>query len=384
MYYNKYLEDVIGSKSMDYIQLAQLLQEEGKDIIDLTGGEPDFDTPKKIVDEAINRLTKGDTHYAVGRGIKELRHKISEYELNKNGIDCTSENILLVPGAKFGIFITISSLINIGDEVIVLAPMWVSYAPIVKACGGIPVIYYLDQKTNYTIEKNALQSLITSKTKLIITNYPNNPTGRILTQLESQLLSDIVQKYDLYILCDEVYNTIVFDGKRSISMGTYKNIFKKVITVNGFSKSAAMTGWRIGYVIADKEILDVIYKSYAHSITGLSPFIQRAALKFFDCQDEIEKMRAIYEERRDYFVNSLNDIQHLKCLKPEGAFYAWVSFDVNMSEQELCNFILEKAGVLGVPGSAYGRAEEKYMRFSFACDKEILRKAIKKLSDLFN
>ncbi len=384
MSYNKYIESITGSKSMEYMKQAEILQKKGKKIIDLTGGEPDFDTPKAIVDEAIKQLISGETHYAIGAGIVELREKISKYEFDKNEIKSTPNNILLVPGAKFGIYIAIASLINPGDEVIILAPMWVSYAPIVNALGGVPVIYHLKQENNYIIESNQINSLISGKTKLIIINYPNNPTGNILSQAESDILLDIIRQNDIYILSDEIYNSIIYDGSKSVSMGAYNNITKNIITVNGFSKSAAMTGWRIGYVIANEEILNVMYKLYSHSITGISPFIQKAALKYFECYHEIEEMRKTYDKRRNFFVDSLNSIKCLSCTKPKGAFYAWVNFDVNMSEHDLCDLILEKTGVLGVPGSAYGELEKKCIRFSFACDMKRLEEAVIRLTKLFN
>ena len=380
--FNQYIEKIEDSKSLTLMQKATQLQKEGKNVVNLTGGEPDFDTPAIIVDEAVRLLREGDTHYLVGQGLLELREKIAEYEEKENGISCKAENIIMTPGGKFGIFMSVVSLINAGDEVILLAPMWVSYAPIVKACGGVPIICELDFDDKYEIKKEKLEECISEKTKMIIINYPNNPTGKILSEKESGILFDIVKQHQIYLISDEIYNRITFDSKKSISMASYKEIFNRVITVNGFSKSAAMTGWRIGYVIAEKKIVDVMFKLYAHAITGLSPFVQRAALKVFECDLEIKKMRKEYERRRDYFIRELNKIKFLSCLVPEGAFYAWVKLPNITKSVEL--ELLERIGVLGVPGSAYGIREKNYIRFSFACDMKTLEQAICRLQRLEN
>lgn len=382
--FNQYIEKIEDSKSLTLMQKATQLQKEGKNVVNLTGGEPDFDTPAIIVDEAVRLLREGDTHYLVGQGLLELREKIAEYEEKENGISCKAENIIMTPGGKFGIFMSVVSLINAGDEVILLAPMWVSYAPIVKACGGVPIICELDFDDKYEIKKEKLEECISEKTKMIIINYPNNPTGKILSEKESGILFDIVKQHQIYLISDEIYNRITFDSKKSISMASYKEIFNRVITVNGFSKSAAMTGWRIGYVIAEKKIVDVMFKLYAHTITGLSPFVQRAALKVFECDLEIKKMRKEYERRRDYFIRELNKIKFLSCLVPEGAFYAWVKIQLPNITKSVELELLERIGVLGVPGSAYGIREKNYIRFSFACDMKTLEQAFCRLQRLEN
>ena len=382
--FNQYIEKIEDSKSLTLMQKATQLQKEGKNVVNLTGGEPDFDTPAIIVDEAVRLLREGDTHYLVGQGLLELREKIAEYEEKENGISCKAENIIMTPGGKFGIFMSVVSLINAGDEVILLAPMWVSYAPIVKACGGVPIICELDFDDKYEIKKEKLEECISEKTKMIIINYPNNPTGKILSEKESGILFDIVKQHQIYLISDEIYNRITFDSKKSISMASYKEIFNRVITVKGFSKSAAMTGWRIGYVIAEKKIVDVMFKLYAHTITGLSPFVQRAALKVFECDLEIKKMRKEYERRRDYFIRELNKIKFLSCLVPEGAFYAWVKIQLPNITKSVELELLERIGVLGVPGSAYGIREKNYIRFSFACDMKTLEQAICRLQRLEN
>ncbi len=380
--FNQYIEKIEESKSISLMQKAAQFQAEGKEIINLTGGEPDFDTPAVIVEAAVHALRNGDTHYLVGRGLLELREKIAEHEKTANGIQCTAEHVIMVPGGKFGVYMSVASVINPGEEVIILAPMWVSYAPIVKACGGIPVICQLDESDDYQIKRESLEACISERTKMLIINYPNNPTGQILSEKESEVLLEIVKRHQIYLLSDEIYNRIIFDRKKSVSMASYNEIFDRVITINGFSKSVAMTGWRIGYVIADKEITDIMFKLYAHSITGLSPFVQRAALRAFECDDEIEKMRLKYEERRNYFVHELNKIEHISCRIPKGAFYVWVKIELPDMKKGIEEEILDRTGILGVPGNAYGISDENYIRFSFASDIEVLKHAIQKLQGL--
>ena len=378
---NKYIDRLAGSASIELMQKAQELREAGKDIISLAGGEPDFDTPTKITETAVQALKAGDTHYAVGKGIVELREKIAQKARTENRIQCTAEDVIVTPGGKFGIYLSVASLINIGDEVIVFSPYWVSYCPIVRACGGIPVICQLDYQEQYRISEEKLLPLITERTRAIIINYPNNPTGRILSSDEAELLRDIAKKYNLFIISDEIYEKIVFDGKKNVSIASYEGMQDRVITVNGFSKSVAMTGWRLGYTIASQKFTKVMYKLYVHTITGTSPFIQKAAIQAFSCEDEIEKMRQIYEQRRNYFICSLNEIDGIECRMPEGAFYAWVHFEKENSAKAACEHLLENYGILGVDGSSYGETDRSCVRFSFASSMETLEQTIERLKD---
>lgn len=378
---NKYIDQLAGSASIELMQKAQTLKEAGKDIISLAGGEPDFDTPSKITETAIQALKDGDTHYAVGKGILGLREQIARKAREENQIPCTADDVIVTPGGKFGIYLSVASLINIGDEVIVFSPYWVSYCPIVKACGGVPVICKLDYHEQYQITEEKLLPLITERTKAMIINYPNNPTGRILSFEEAEVLRTVAQKYDLFIISDEIYEKIVFDGKKNISIASYEGMQDRVITVNGFSKSVAMTGWRLGYTIACPEITKVMYKLYVHTITGTSPFVQKAAIQAFFCDDQIEEMRQIYEQRRNYFIDSLNAIEGIECRMPEGAFYAWVHFEKEVSAKAACEHLLEKYGILGVDGSSYGEENRACVRFSFASSMATLEQTIERLKN---
>ena len=264
-----------------------------------------------------------------------------------------------------------------------LDPAWVSYEPIVQAAGGVTVKVKLDYQQDYRITAEALEAACTDKTRLLIINYPNNPTGRILHKDEADILEAFMLRHpDVYMLSDEVYEKLVYDGVKSISMGSYPSIRDRVATMNGFSKSVAMTGWRMGYLAAPKAIFDVAYKLYQHSLSCMSGFLQKGAVEAFHCEYETEQMRQTYAYRRDLFTGALNRIPGVRCLKPEGAFYAWVFFDIGgMDSTQMCEYLLENAGVVGMPGSAYGEETACCMRFSFANATEDLERAAQKITD---
>lgn len=376
--FNKNVQNITPSASIVVMAKVKKLKVLDPEIVDMGGGEPDFGTPKKICDELFKQIQEGYTHYTVGSGLQELREKIAEKLAKQNSCHYSPEDIVVTPGGKFAIYLAVRALVEPGDEVICLNPGWVSYPSIVEASNGIPVFVDLNYKQGYRIDIPAIEEKITDRTKLIIINYPNNPTGRILTKEEADKLHDMLLRHpDLYVIADEIYERIVYDGNVSISLGSYENIADRVITVNGFSKCVAMTGWRIGYLAAGNELAKVCGKLFSHTMTCVSGFIQKSAAKAFECDEEIEQMRKIYEERRNLLIARLNNIPHVFCMAPEGAFYAWVKFDLgNMDSNEVCEYILEKAKVAGVPGISYGEKNGSWMRFSFATSTDqILRAA---------
>lgn len=359
---------------------AKAMKAKDPTIIDLAGGEPDFATPDKITMEAVRQLSAGFTHYTVGT-IPELKSAIAEKLSRENGCRYAPEGILVTPGAKYAIYLAVRALVNAGDEVLYLNPAWVSYGSIIEASGAVPVAVDLRHEDNYRITEALLEEKVTEKTKVILLNYPNNPTGRILHRDEFEVLRAFLNRHPgIYAVSDEVYERIRFDGKESISLASDPELLPRVITVNGFSKSVAMTGWRIGYLAAEPSVAAVINKLFQHTITTVSGFIQKAAVKAFECGPEIEQMRRRYAQRRDCFVGGLNRIPGVHCEMPEGAFYAWVRFDMpGMDGEAVSNFILEKAGVVGVPGEAYGEERGSFMRFSFAASDEALEQAVIKI-----
>ena len=378
---NKRIENLKPSASLVFMKKAKEMQKTDPSVIGLAGGEPDFDTPAKISMEAIRSLTEGNTHYVVGTGMPELRRKIQKKLKEENNISCDADQILITPGGKNGIYLAIQTLLNEGEEAIVLDPSWVSYEPIVTAAGGVTVKIKLDYHQDYRITKEALEQVYTDKTRLVIINYPNNPTGRILHKEEADVLESFLTEHpQVYLLSDEVYESIVYDGKRSISMASRENVKDRVITVNGFSKCAAMTGWRIGYLMCEPRLFAGIYKLYQHSLSCMNGFLQVGASAVFDCKNEMKEMVRIYQDRRDRFVTALNSIEGVKCAVPEGAFYAWVSFDLyGMTSDEICEYLLENAKVVGMPGTAYGEDKICTMRFSFANGTKELMEAAQRI-----
>lgn len=379
---NHSIEAMKPSASMVLMGRAKELQKADPTVIGLAGGEPDFATPDRISMAAIRSLTEGNTHYVVGPGIPELRHAIAQKLKRDNGIDCDEACVLLTPGGKNAIYLAVCAALNAGEECIILDPAWVSYEPIVQAAGGVPVKVKLDHQTDYRITREILEGTCTAKTRLLILNYPNNPTGRILHADEAQAVEQFLLAHpEVYVISDEIYEKLVYDGRKSISMASFPSVKDRVITVNGFSKSAAMTGWRMGYLTASKEVFNVIYRLYQHSLSCMSGFLQVGAVEVFHCERETEEMRRIYEARRDMFCGALNAIPGVHCTLPEGAFYAWVYFDIKgMTSEQMCTYLMENAGVVGMPGSAYGEENACCMRFSFANATADLERAAAKIT----
>lgn len=271
-------------------------------------------------------------------------------------------------------------MLNPGDEAIWLTPGWVSYPSIIQISGGVPVAVHLKYEENYRITGEALEAAVSDRTKLLILNYPNNPTGRILTEEDIQAVSSFLRKHpDIYVLSDEIYEKIIFDGNQAVSMASFPEFFERVIVVNGFSKCSAMTGWRVGYLACSPELYQVILKLFQHSMSCTSSFLQKGALAALDCGEDTERMRSAYERRRNLLEEGMKEIPGVEFLAPAGAFYAWVRFDTELDSETLCNSLLEKAKIAGVPGSAYGEEDVVCVRFSFAASEEDLKRMLENL-----
>lgn len=378
--FNTDISRIIPSASVAQMERAKQMVSEGIDLIDLSGGEPDFPTPAPIVDAACEELRKGNTHYVAGSGLPILREKLVKELSEKYSIPCKANQILVTPGAKFGIYLAVRTLVNKGDEVLYLEPGWVSYPSIVIASGGVPVPVPLRYEDNYRLTRQMLESRVTSRSKLLIINTPNNPTGRVLTAEETQVIADFVKAHDLYLISDEIYSRIVYDGYTHISPASLPEITDQVITINGFSKSAAMTGWRIGYMCMCPEIFSKVMKLYQHTMTCISGFSQMAAVRALECEKEMEMMQQSYKKRRDLFFSRLNVIDGVEARLPEGSFYAWVHFDLpGMDSSAICSYLLEEALVAGVAGEAYGSGGSQCVRFSFASSEKHLLQAVERI-----
>ena len=374
--YNQEISQLQPSRSIAFMAQAKQMKASDPSIISLAGGEPDFDTPLKISQELKRQLDAGYTHYTVGPGLPELRQAIAQKLQQENGCAYLPEGIIVTPGGKFAIYMAVRSMVNPGDEVMYLEPGWVSYPSIIEASAAKPVSVRLTWDQNFRVSRQILEAHCTDKTKMLIINYPNNPTGRTLSMPEALEIKAFLEAHpDVLLLTDEIYERILYTGNSNVSMASFPEIAGRVLTVNGFSKSVAMTGWRVGYVAASPELAKVMYNLFQHTMTCVSGFIQKAAVTALECREEIEQMRREYESRRDMFIGALNAIEGVSCMMPEGAFYAWVRFDIpGYDSERICDYILKNAGVVGVPGIAYG-TDEPCVRFSFAASKEELETA---------
>ena len=382
-YFNKTLASLQPSKSVTLMAKTKSLQKTDPDIINLTGGEPDFDTPKPICDEAARQLQAGYTHYTDGPGDPDLRRALAGKLRDENHAPYAPENILITPGAKYAVYLAVHAVLNPGDEAMWLTPGWVSYPSIIQACGGVPVAVHLKWEEECRISLEALESAVSEKTRLLIINFPNNPTGKVLSPEDRQALTCFLQKHPrIILLSDEIYEKIIYPGYEAVSLASVPELFQRTIIVNGFSKSCAMTGWRLGYLACCPDIYNVIMKLFQHTISCTSGFLQKAAIVALDCRDEMEQMRLAYEKRRDLLYEGIRKIPGLHMLRPQGAFYAWIRFDTSMDSETLCNYLLDHAKIAGVPGSAYGEESCTCVRFSFAASEDLLRQMLKRLEAL--
>ena len=380
--YNNEISQLQPSRSIVFMAQAKQMKATDPSIISLAGGEPDFDTPVKIREEVKRQLDAGYTHYTVGPGLPELREAIAEKLRVENNCAYPPEGVIVTPGGKFAIYMAVRSMVNPGDEVMYLEPGWVSYPSIIEASAAVPVPVRLTWDQDFQVTQEILEKHYSHKTKMLIINYPNNPTGRCLSIVEALEIQAFMEAHpDVLLLTDEIYERILYTGKENVSMASFPKIADRVLTVNGFSKSVAMTGWRAGYVAATPKLAKVMYNLFQHTMTCVSGFIQKAAIAALDCGEEVEQMRQEYERRRDMFIGALNAIDGVSCMMPEGAFYAWVKFDIpGYDSEKICDYILKHARVVGVPGVAYG-TDEPCVRFSFAASWEELETAAKRIAE---
>ena len=375
--FNPQLLSLTPSASLALMDKARAMKAQGMDIISLAGGEPDFDTPAAASMAGIHAITNGQTHYTTGRGMPKLRQRIAQKLQQENGIPATADTVLVTPGAKAAIYCAVRTFVGPGDQVLLLDPAWLSYEAIVVAAGGSAVHANLDFDNGYRITEDILESAVTPQCRMLILNTPNNPTGRVMTMEEAETIAAFAQKHDLMILADEIYEKILFDGSH-ISLGSMPQIQDRVITVNGFSKCSAMTGWRLGYLTATKEVVDRIFLLYQHIFSCVAEFVQEAGLKALDDPASVAVMTESYRIRRDSFLAKLQALPGFRCIIPEGAFYAWTQVD--RDAEEMADFLLQKAGVVTVPGGAYGENSKNCIRMCFAADPNDLDAAAERMA----
>ncbi len=374
-----------GIKSSATVSLAdkcRRLRESGEDIIDLTIGEPDFPTPPNIVDAAFKAAKQGETKYTASLGIRALRNAIVEKMRRDYGASFNADTeVIVTPGGKQGILYAVLALVNPGDEVVCLEPCWVGYESCIALAQGKYVGVPTSAEEGYSVTEAALQRVLTPKTRMIIINSPSNPTGKVLSKAEMEVISRVCIKNNLILLSDDIYEKIIYDGRRFESALFIDGMRERTITLNGFSKAYSMTGWRLAYLVADARLIQQINKLQQLSATCPSSVSQWAGVEALNGpQDSLATMVQAYQHRRDLVFDGFNKGK-LKCVKPEGAFYAFIDVsEVAKTSSAACDILLDKCRIMSVPGDPFGGPG--FVRISFGTSDENLHKAIKNLEKL--
>ena len=387
MNYDRYLNSRIVSVPPSGIRRFFDLAASRKDAISLGVGEPDFKTPYPVRDAAINSLVDGDTQYTANRGLIELRQEISAYLSGRYQISYDPQNEILVTiGASEAIDLALRALISEGDEVLVPDPSYVSYAPGVIFAGGVPVPVATRQEDDFRLRPDQLEQAVTDRTKLLILPDPNNPTGAVMTRSDLEAIAEVIRKHDLLVISDEIYSELVYDGHSHAAFASVPDMYPRTITINGFSKAFAMTGWRVGYACGAEEIISVMNKIHQYSIMCAprqGQIAAAAALKIGreNGYESILSMRESYDRRRRLMVSAFRDMG-LECFEPYGAFYAFPSIRcTGLTSEEFCSRLLQEKNVAAVPGTAFGPSGEGHIRCCYATAVDKINIALERMAD---
>ncbi|MDD6024268.1 MAG: pyridoxal phosphate-dependent aminotransferase [Oscillospiraceae bacterium] len=377
------------SATMAIDTMYKSMKAQGIDVVGFGAGEPDFPTPDNIKEACIKALAENKTKYTAASGIVELKKAVCYRMKEDCGIDYDPSEVLIASGAKHNVYLAVRALVNPGDEVVIPAPFWVSYSEIVGICGGVPVVVQTREEEGFKLTPEALDAAITDNTKCVLLNSPSNPTGMMYTGQELRALADVCIKRDVYIIADEIYYKLVYDGNEFVSIASLgEDVKERSIIINGVSKSYAMTGWRIGYSLAPAHITKVMSSYVSHSTAAPSTLSQWAAVEALTGpQEQVEEMRKAFEARRNYMVERVNSIPGVSCLMPEGAFYVMMnvskifgkkSGDVVIDScDKFASELLEKGLVAVVPGSGFDAPN--YVRWSYATSMENIKEGMDRL-----
>ena len=387
MNYNRYLNRRIASVPPSGIRRFFDLASSRKNAISLGVGEPDFKTPYMIRNAAINSLVDGETQYTANRGLPELRQEIAVYLNGRYGLSYDwASQILVTIGASEAIDIALRALVSDGDEVLVPDPSYVSYAPGVIFAGGMPVPVTTYQEDDFRLTADALERAITPRSRLLILPYPNNPTGAIMEKTDLEKVAQVVEKHDLIVISDEIYSELVYDGHAHVSFASIEGMYPRTVTINGFSKAFAMTGWRVGYACAAEEIITVMNKIHQYAIMCAPRQGQVAALAALrqgreNAYEAILAMRDSYDRRRRLMVSAFREMG-LECFEPYGAFYVFPSIKrTGLNSEEFCSLLLQEKDVAAVPGTAFGASGEGHIRCCYATAIDKINIALERMSD---
>ena len=364
---------------------ARALKARGIDVVDLGGGDPDFITPENVRKAAADAMNAGDTHYVASNGTPALKKAIAAKLLNDNGLSYDPSEIIVTPGGKQALFESIMALVEPGVDVMILEPAWVSYAPMVEMAGGNVVHVGLDPDDNWRITAEILEAHVTQSSRVIMLNSPNNPTGRVMDEVEIAAVVDFAKRHDLIVLTDEMYEKIMYDDHIHTSIAALPGMWERTLTFNGLSKAYAMTGWRVGYVAGPKVFIDEIAKVHSHSVTHATSFAQAGGVAALTGPQEfITEMVSAWDRRRRAISSGLSAIKGINCPLAEGAFYAFADIrGTGLDSVTFADKALQEAFVAVVPGVAFGAAGEGHVRLSFATGDDLLEKAVQRLADLF-
>jgi len=368
--------------AFEVLAKAKALEKQGKEVVHLEIGEPDFDTPKNIKEAAVKALNSGYTHYTPSAGMPELRQAVAEYISKTRKLDVKPEEVVVTPGAKPIMFFSILALVNPGDEVLYPNPGFPIYESLINFVGAKPVPIPLKEENEFSLDPEYVKKMITKKTKMIILNSPENPTGGVVTREQLKVIADsIANRNDVFVLSDEIYSRIVYEGKHE-SITQFSGMKDKTILLDGFSKTYAMTGWRLGYGVMRKDLAEKVAQLMTNSNSCTCAFTQLAGVEALTGpQKEPERMDEEFKKRREVIVPGLNNIEGITCKKPHGAFYVFPNITgTGMDCRKLGDHLLYNAGVAVLPGTSFGKYGEGYLRLSFANSVENIKKALDRIA----
>jgi aspartate aminotransferase len=377
------LQGLTGEGALAVFARAKELERQGRSIIHLELGEPDFHPAAPVVTAAQAAISAGRDRYVSPRGLPALREAIAQYLARTRNLDVSAEQILITPGCKPALTLSMMAMIEPGDEVLYPDPGFPIYPSMTRGLGATPVAFRLLEENGFQPDPDEIAAKITPLTSVILLNSPNNPTGTVYSDAALRRIAELAVKHDLYVITDEIYARIIFSGAY-LSISQLPGMAERTVIVDGFSKSFAMTGWRLGYAVAPRPIVDALDLLVINSFTSVAEFTQVAAIEALrDSTGAVSAMVAEYRKRRDLFVDGLNRIPGFRCLPPAGAFYAWVSVaKTGLTTEALCRLLLEEAGVAAIAGAAFGPSGKNFVRFSLASAVHLLEDAIARMETL--
>ena len=370
---------------------ANELKAQGVDVVSFGAGEPDFNTPENIMNEAIKAMKDGKTKYTPAGGILDLKKTICNKFKNDNDLDYVPEQIIISTGAKQCLANTFMAVLNPGDEVLIPVPYWVSYPELVKLADGVPVFVETSKENNYKYTVEDLEKAVSNKKKAVLLNSPNNPTGTIYHKDELVKIAEFAKKHDLLIISDEIYEKLIYDGEKHISIASLsKDAYERTIVINGVSKTYAMTGWRLGYAAASKEIIKLMTSLQSHMTSNTNTIAQYAAIEALNGPvEELNKMVKEFEKRRNFMIDRLNEIEGVSIIRPSGAFYIMVNvesyFNTSFKGEKIENsldfakVLLDEEKVAVIPGAGFGL--DQYIRLSYATSMDVIEKGIDRIAE---